>query len=328
MIRERRLSRQFLAAAEVAAFAGWRGIARSPGRGAAPSSLVAHALGVTGVDPVAHGLIFERFLNARLAVAANICLDVCADRRAEVIDFAMLRMGGTPVMLGDTAVFSSLGIEIDGLPALTFVQAALDRVNRERGRQPIDLAQIPLDDPATFDRLALGGAIGPHGLDAGWLLRAIRPECFEDVVAAVALSRPGPQSAGMAGDFVRLKQRRFPVEHEHPLLANTHGIIVYQEQIMQIAVSDAGYPPGDADVFRRVLGRQQPEAVARERDRFLRGAGEAGVTSTDAARIFFRLQRSAPFSFNRSHAVPMALIVYWAAYLEAHLPGELLRPPT
>ena len=325
IIAERRASRRFLAAAGVVRFADQRGIARSPGRGAAPSSLVAYAIGITGIDPVAHGLIFARLLHARLPEVPYLCLDVCAERRATVIDFAASRLGsGAPATGGGAAVFRSLGVEIDGLPALTSLHAALDRINRAGERPPVDLARLPLDDPRALDVLAAGKALTPHGLDAGPLLAAIRPDGFEDVVAAIALSRPAPRRAGMADRYVQVAQRRAAVEPLHPLLAGTRGLVIYQEQIIQIAIAAAGYSAADADVLRRALARQHQEVIVRERPRFIARAVEAGTPWTAAAQLFSHLERAAPSTFNRSHAVALALMVSWAAYLEAHHPGALV----
>jgi DNA polymerase III alpha subunit len=306
IIRARGASRQFLAAAEVARFAREQGIAVSPGRGAAPSSLVAYALGVTGVDPIAHGLLFERFLNSHLAAPPSICLDVCS--AAPVIAHAVNRLGGTAAPAGDSTALD-LGLEIAALPALASLRP-----------RAVDLAKIPLDDPATYERLAAGVPVELYGLDTSPLLRDLRPERFEDVVAAFALGRRG--SAGLREDLVALRHRQRAPEPQHalvaPLLAGTRGLVLYQEQVMQIAVTVARYSPDDADVFRRALAKARPEAVATHRDRFVVAAIRAGVPWLDAVLIFSRLERAAPLTFARSHAVPCALILYWAAYLEAH----------
>jgi DNA polymerase III alpha subunit len=311
VIRDRGVARRFLAAAEVVRFARERGIALSPGRGAAPSSLVAYALGATGIDPLSHQLIFERFLNAHLASAPAICLDVCARRSPEVVDHAVVHLGGRPELVGDATAMTELGLQIAGLPALAALGDHTDG----------DLAEIPLDDAAAYRRLATGRALEIHDLEAGPLLRELRPDCFEDVVATMALARPLTQASGLADLFVELKQSRCSVAPEHPLLepivASTHGLIIYQEQIMQIGATVARYSLDDGDLLRRALARGEPEAVRRHRERFLRGAFAAGVNWTDAARLFARLERSAPLTFSRSHAVSCAAIVYWAAYLEA-----------
>jgi DNA polymerase III alpha subunit len=317
-IRARRGARQFLAGAEVVRFARERGIAVSPGRGAAPSALVAYALGVTGVDPITHGLIFERFLNARIAAAPDICIDVGAEGRSVVLDFAVTRLGGTPVVTGASTVLIGLGLELAGLHALTALEAAAACLDG-RGRRPLDLAELPLDDPAAYARLASGDAIALPYLEPGAALRAIRPRCFEDVVAAIAQSRPGLRAAAPSR-FAASEEERIAVEHPlvQPILAGTRGRVLYQEQVMQIAAQVAGYPLGDADVFCRALAKARPEKVADERERFVAGAVDAGVFRPDALRIFSWLERAAPLAFNRSHAVACALIVYGAAYLEVH----------
>jgi DNA polymerase III alpha subunit len=326
-IGHRRASRQFLAAAAVARFARRRGIAVSPGRGAAPSSLVAHTLGVTGIDPLAHGLIFERFLHARSPTTPAICIDVCAERLGEVIDFAATDLGGLPEAAGDTTIFADLGLEIAGLPALTSLATAVDRINRGRNR-PLDVAGIPLDDLAAYQRLGAGEAIALPHVQTGRWLPAGGPGQFEDIVAAIARSRPGLPRPGSGDQLHGLADGR-AAEHlqVRPIVAATGGEVIYQEQAMRIAASVAGYSLGDADLFRRVLAKGHSAKIARERQRFLHGARGAGVSRTDAARIFSLLECAAPLTFNRSHAVACALIVYWASYLEAHHPGALPRLP-
>jgi DNA polymerase III alpha subunit len=325
LIRERGAARQFLAAAAVARFARERGIGIGPGRGSAPSSLVAHVLGVTGVDPVAHGLIFERFLNARLTTAPTICLDVCAAGQAEVIDFAVERLGGTPERAGEATVLAGLGLEIAGVRGLTALRTALLRVRRSTA---VELGRIPLDDPEAYRLLASGQSLDLTDSGAGPLLAALRPEHFEDLVAAIALSRPGPWGAGMTARLVALRHGEVAAEAQHPLVepavAGTRGLIIYQEQIMQVAATVAGYSLDEADVLRRALGKGRPEAVSRERDRFIIAAIHAGVSWVDAVLVFSRLQRAGPLSFNRGHAVASGLLLYWGAWLQAR--GALSSP--
>jgi DNA polymerase III alpha subunit len=295
VIRGRAAARQFLAAAEVVRFARERGIVVGPGRGAAPASLVLHALGVTAVDPLAHGLVFERFLNAHLTAAPLICLDFAAGRFAEIEAFVEPRV-------------AALGLELSGREELNVLRRAAD-----------DLLAIPLDDDQTFKRLSTGRSSELLDMDPGPLLGELRPECFEDVVAAVALCQPEARVAGLADLYVELKHSRCAVVPEHPaleaILEHTHGLILYQEQIMQIGSVIARQALDDGDLLRRALGRAWAEPVARQRQRFLRGALAAGVDWVDAGRIFTRMERSAPLAFNRAHAVACALIVYWEAYL-------------
>jgi DNA polymerase III alpha subunit len=332
IIRARGLSRRFLAAAELTRFARDRGIAVSPGRGSAPSSLVAHLLGITVADPLVHGLLFERFVHSRLPVAPNICLDVCAARQGEVIAHAVESLGGKPELGGQSTwqvtSFPDLGVELGGLPILTTLQAA--------SGHPLDLAAMPLDDAATFQTLAAGHCPGFHDpgfydLDTGQfsaLLRALRPTRFEDLVTCWALCRPG--LVATAEELIARRRGWWGVESEHPLIAHilgdTQGLILYQEQIMLIAATVAGHSLADADVLRRAL-QKRGDRLAAEEARFLDGARARGVLPSVSRAIFSRLAQSAPRSFNRSHAVSCALISYWAAHLVTHAPRPTHSPP-
>jgi DNA polymerase III alpha subunit len=270
-----------------------------------PGSLVAYGVGITGVDPVAHGLVFERFLNGRMATAPVICVDVGAEGYGEVVDYAVRRLGGRAVRAGDATAMAELGVEIGGLRAL----------GELRGWGAAELGRVPLDDRAAYGRLAAGQTIELYDLDAGGLLRRLRPERFEDLVAAVALSRRG---AGMTERFIA----GVAPESEHPAVeeavASSRGLLLYHEQIMQIAATVAGYGLDEADLLRRALGKGRPDAVAMHRDRFVVAAIRRGVPWVDAVRIF-ALQRAGPLVFNRGHAVACGLLLYWGAYLRGVL---------
>jgi DNA polymerase-3 subunit alpha len=195
----------------------------------------------------------------------------------------------------------------------------------------LDLARIPMDDAATYKLLASGETKGVFQLESSGmqqLFKDLRPDGFEDVVAAVALYRPGPLGSGMVEDFVNRKHGRAAIASLHPLvddiLAPTYGVIVYQEQVMQIAQRLAGYTLGGADLLRRAMGKKKPEEMAKQKSVFLEGAIKNGVAQEQAEHIFGLLEYFAGYGFNKSHSAAYALITYQTAWLKAHFPVELL----
>src|ERR1700743_739059 len=160
------------------------------------------------------------------------------------------------------------------------------------------------------------------------LLRGLKPDCFEDIIAAVALYRPGPLGTGMIDDFIGGKHRRKPTRKLHDLvaevLAPTYGVPVYQEQVMQIAQRLSGYTLGGADLLRRAMGKKKPEEMAKQKGIFVAGAEKNGVKTEDAERIFGLLEYFAGYGFNKSHSAAYALLTYQTAYLKANYPVEFL----
>jgi DNA polymerase-3 subunit alpha len=222
-----------------------------------------------------------------------------------------------------------------GLKTLTVLDVAVRLVDARpefvaEGKK-LDLARLPMDDAATYKLLASGETKGVFQLESSGmqqLFKDLRPDCFEDVVAAVALYRPGPLGSGMVEDFVNRKHGRAPIASLHPLvddlLQPTYGVIVYQEQVMQIAQKLAGYTLGGADLLRRAMGKKKPEEMAKQKSTFLDGARKMGVAEADAERIFGLLEYFAGYGFNKSHSAAYALITYQTAWLKAHYPVELL----
>jgi DNA polymerase III subunit alpha len=202
---------------------------------------------------------------------------------------------------------------------------------REGGHAPFNLATLPLDDKATFALLASGDTKGVFQLESSGmqqLFKDLRADCFEDIIAAVALYRPGPLGAGMVANFVNRKHGREAIAKMHPLvdelLVPTYGVVVYQEQVMQIAQALAGYSLGGADLLRRAMGKKKPEEMAKQKSVFLEGAKKKGVAEKDAEHIFGLLEYFAGYGFNKSHSAAYALLTYQTAYLKAHYPVELL----
>ncbi len=222
-----------------------------------------------------------------------------------------------------------------GLKTLTVLDIAVRLINERpdlrRAGKTFDLASIPLDDRPTYALLGSGETKGVFQLESSGmqqLFKDLRADNFEDIVAAVALYRPGPLGSGMVADFVNRKHGKAKVESLHPLvdpmLVPTYGVIVYQEQVMQIAQALAGYTLGGADLLRRAMGKKKPEEMAKQKGIFLEGAKGKGVDEADAERIFGLLEYFAGYGFNKSHSAAYALITYQTAYLKAHYPVELL----
>ncbi len=219
-----------------------------------------------------------------------------------------------------------------GLRTLTVLDIAVRLIDRRTGRsEPFRLDRIPLDDPATFALLQSGETTNVFQLESTGmqnLFKQLRPDCFEDIIAAVALYRPGPMGAGMHTDFVERKHGRKKVEYPDPslqsILEDTRGVIVYQEQVMQIAQQMAGYSLGGADLLRRAMGKKKESEMAKQKESFITGAIERGHSKEKAEEVFELMAYFAGYGFNKSHSAAYALITYQTAYLKAHFPVEFV----
>jgi DNA polymerase-3 subunit alpha len=433
---------------EFVAWASANGIPVGPGRGSCVGSLVCCALGITEPDPIAYGLLFERFLNPERVSLPDIDIDFCMDRRdrviahvadtyghdavAQIMTFGTLaaraavrdvaRAQGKPYGLADRlakmipyevgmtlakaraseadldaliagddevaeiwemaekleGVVRSVGrhaagvviaptkltdfvplaadedggglvtqfdkddveraglVKFDflGLKTLTVIDWALAGINAERaarGEAALDLSGIPLDDAATFALLARSATTGIFQLESSGmkeLIRRLKPDSFEDVIALMALYRPGPLNSGMVDDYVDRKHGRAPVAYPHPVLepvlAPTYGVILYQEQVMQIAQVLSGYSLGGADLLRRAMGKKKADEMAEQRHAFVAGAVERGVAAEQASHIFDLVEKFAGYGFNKSHSVGYAVITYRTAWLKAHHPAHFM----
>lgn len=421
-------------------FSHERGIATGPGRGSAAGSLVAYLLRITDVDPVRHGLLFERFLNPERVSMPDIDIDFEYERRWEVIDYVSRRYGrdrvaqiitfgtmaakaairdagrvmGLPPSLIDRVakmIPNALGITLDqalaeqpalaqqyerdervrtlidaargieGLPRHTSTHAAgvviapsalTDYVPVQRAadggvvtqydmasleavgllkmdflglrtlsiiERTRELASRRLGRPAVIDEnfrdaetyalLSRGDTDGCFQLESAGVkqvLRELKPNQFEDLVAVISLYRPGPME--QIEEFIRAKHGQSPVHYPHedlrPILEDTYGIIVYQEQIMQIASRMAGFTLGQADVLRRAVGKKKREVLLEQRDAFVSGCVARGYDETLAREVYDLIVRFADYGFNRSHAVAYAVLSWRTAYLKAHYPAEFL----
>ncbi len=223
-----------------------------------------------------------------------------------------------------------------GLRTLTIIDWAVRLVNAKRlaaGEAPLDLARLPLDDAETYRLLKSGRTSAVFQLESRGmtdLVRKLQPDRFDDVVAVLALFRPGPLQSGMVEDFIARKHGRASgaIDYLHPSLAEilkpTYGVILYQEQVMQIAQTLAGYTLGGADLLRRAMGKKKPEEMAKQRSTFVDGAVARGVAASRAGYIFDLIEKFAGYGFNKSHSVAYALLAYQTAWLKAHYPEAFM----
>lgn len=217
-----------------------------------------------------------------------------------------------------------------GLKTLTVLQTACDIIKQSQGVD-IDLNELPLDDPKTYTLLCGGNTTGVFQLESTGITEMtvrLKPNCFDDLVAILALYRPGPLDAGMVDHYIERKHGREKVTYLHPLmessLSDTYGIILYQEQIMQLARELAGYSLAEADILRKAMGKKIPEEMAKQRTRFLSGASEKGIPEKLANEIFDQMETFARYGFNRSHSAAYALISFQTAYLKSHYNVEFM----
>ncbi len=218
-----------------------------------------------------------------------------------------------------------------GLKTLTVIDKACRNVRRHPQQAEFDIGTIPIDDAATFTLLQKGqtGAVFQVESDGMRdLLTRLLPDCFEDIIALVALYRPGPLESGMVDDFIERKHGRqktvYPLPELEPILRETYGVILYQEQVMKIAQVLAGYSLGQADMLRRAMGKKKPEEMAKQREIFMKGAAEKNHPAEQAEQIFDLMEKFAGYGFNKSHSAAYALISYQTAYLKAHFPQAFM----
>ncbi len=217
-----------------------------------------------------------------------------------------------------------------GLKTLSVLEEALENI-RENGKNCPSLEDIPLDDLKTYEMLQNGDTLGVFQLESDGmrrLLKKLRPDCFGDLVAVLALYRPGPLGSGMVDQYVERKHGKAKVEYLHPLLEpvlkETYGVVLYQEQVMQCAARMAGYSLGEADLLRRAMGKKKVEVMEQQRAKFVTGAVERGVDRKKAEEIFDIVQEFAGYGFNKSHSAAYALISYHTGYLKANYPSEFM----
>jgi len=443
VISRMRFEGYFLVVWDIVRAARERGIAVGPGRGSAAGSLVCFVLGITSINPLEHGLLFERLLNPERVSMPDIDVDFCDDRRQEVIEYVIGKYGKNnvcqiitfgrlaaraavrdvgrvlkvpygdvdklakmiPTQVGTTLskalssvpelaeryrteptvksvidlslaleglarhasthaagivitptdltdhvplfrtnkgevttqyemkILEEIGmlkIDILGLKTLTQIKKTIDLVEKHEGAR-LDVDAIPFDDPATFELLCRAQTVGVFQLESSGMrevLRRIAPSCFEDVTAINALYRPGPLGSDMVSDFIECKHGRKQITYEdprlEPILAETYGVILYQEQVMRIASDLAGFSLGDADNLRRAMAKKKKAEMEKRRGQFTAGAVSRGVSKKKASKIFDLINYFSGYGFNKSHSAAYAVISLQTAYLKAHYPAAFM----
>jgi DNA polymerase-3 subunit alpha len=433
----------------VADFINWakkNGIPVGPGRGSGAGSLVAYSLGITDLDPLRYGLLFERFLNPERVSMPDFDIDFCQDNRDRVIEYVKGKYGHDAVSqiatfgtLGAKAVVRDAGRVLDlpytkcdqlskliphnpadpwtleralkdepafaeavaadeetqqlielarplegltrnvgmhaggvliapgkltdfcplycapgandaaisqfdkddveaiglvkfdflGLTTLTILDLTLEYVRRLDPDFALTLETLPLDDAKTYDvfkQAATAAIFQFESRGMRELLKRAKPDRLEDLIALNALYRPGPMD--LIPDFIERKHGRQRVEYLHPsiepILAETYGVMVYQEQVMRIAQVVGGYSLGGADLLRRAMGKKKPEEMAKHRTIFVEGAGRQGVDARTATELFDLMEKFAGYGFNKSHSAAYALVAYQTAYFKAHYPAAFM----
>ena len=434
----------FLIVADFINYAKDNGVPVGPGRGSAAGSLVAYALAITDLDPLEHGLIFERFLNPSRISMPDIDVDFCINGRDKVLEYVSQRYGGgdyvaqiitfgklktravirdvgraldiplaevdsiaklvpdvlnikldqaleqepklreleqsrsdiadliaicrvleglprhasthaAGVVIGDKPLVEYLPLykgkkgeivtQLDmklveniglvkfdflGLRNLTVIDHTLTLI-RQQDKQVPDLSNLNVSDAKTYELLGTGDTTGVFQLESSGmkdLLVRLKPECFADITALVALYRPGPLESGMVTDFVDRKHGRKAVEYMipelAPILKDTYGVIVYQEQVMKIASALASYTMAEADGLRKAMGKKIASMMAEHRERFVKGAVENGHDEHKAKALFDLMEKFGGYGFNKSHSAAYALIAFQTAYLKSHYPVEFI----
>ena len=433
----------FLVVWDFIRYAREQGIAVGPGRGSSAGSLTAYCLGITNIDPIRYGLLFERFLNPERISMPDMDIDFSDDRRDEVIRYVAERYGRDRVAhiitfgtLGAKAAIRDVGrvlgmpyadvdriaklvpnfplnITLDdahqkslplaemvrsqanvrelweiartlegctrhasvhasavvisdepleeyiplykdpkrpelitgyamgpieklgllkmdflGLRTLTVLANTVALIKESRGLD-LDLDRLPLDDKKTYEMLSEAKTFGVFQLESSGMrdaLRGLRPEQLEDLIAMVSLYRPGPME--LIPDFIQRKHGRSKITYEHPAMEKftreTYGIMVYQEQIMQIASEMAGFTMGEADILRRAMGKKDRELMAKQREKFITGCRERNTAPAKAERVWELMEKFAGYGFNKSHAAAYGLVAYQTAYFKANYPVEFM----
>lgn len=223
-----------------------------------------------------------------------------------------------------------LKMDILGLRTLTVIDRTLQIVRQTRGLD-LDMDTLPLDDPLVYELLSAGNTVGVFQLESNGLrqlLRDMKPSCFEDIIAVIALYRPGPLGSGMVEDFISRKHGRAAMQYLHPslepILQETYGVILYQEQVMRIASDLASFSMAEADGLRRAMGKKKAQEIANQRDKFVSGAAANGISPDISGHLFDLMESFAGYGFNKSHSAAYALISYQTAYLKAYFPTEYM----
>ncbi|MDI6758896.1 MAG: DNA polymerase III subunit alpha [Candidatus Omnitrophota bacterium] len=414
-----------------------------PGRGSAAGSLVSYLLGITDIDPLKYGLLFERFLNPDRLGLPDIDIDFCYEKRQEIINYvtekygrenvaqiitfgtmqakAVIRDVGrvmgisysevdkiakmipydpnitlkdaveneselkalyqndpqitklintallleglnrhasvhaagvviadkplgeymplfktaddqitTGYSMGALEKIGLLKVDFLGLRTLTVIDQTIKLIKETQGKD-VDINSLGLDDQNTYKLLIQSRSIGVFQLESSGmrdLLKKLEPQKFEDLIALLALYRPGPIGSGMLDDFIQRKNKRLAIKYDHKaleaILKETYGIMVYQEQIMQIASTLAGFTLSEADLLRRAMSKKYPEVMEKQRARFVSGCAKGEINSSLANKIFDLIEHFSGYGFNKSHSAAYALISFRTAFLKANYPVEFM----
>jgi len=329
------------------------GVPVGPGRGSGAGSLVAYVLKITDLDPLAYDLLFERFLNPERVSMPDFDVDFCMDGRDRVIDYVAEAYGRNAVsqiitfgtmaakaVVRDVARVQgkSYGLADRLSKMIPFeVGMTLEKAyEQEEILRDLNIDFIPLDDRKTYELLQKAETTAVFQLESRGmkeLIKKLKPDCLEDLIALVALFRPGPLQSGMVDDFINRKHGRAELAYPHPdyqydglqpVLAPTYGIILYQEQVMQIAQVMAGYTLGGADMLRRAMGKKKPEEMAKQRGGFIEGCANNGIDGDLAGNIFDLVEKFAGYGFNKSHSAAYGLVSYQTAWLKTHHPAPFM----
>lgn len=231
--------------------------------------------------------------------------------------------------MGSVESIGLLKFDFLGLKTLTIIEKTLEHIKDNSAE--LSLKNIPLEDPKTYELLSSGQTTGIFQLESSGMrdiLVKMQPNRFEDLIALVALYRPGPIGSGMIDDFIKRKKGQTPVKYDLPqlreILDETYGVILYQEQVMRIANKLANFTMGQADILRKAMGKKKPEEMEKQKEAFLKGAVSNGISEKKATRIFDLMAFFAEYGFNKSHSAAYAYLAYQTAYLKAHYPVEFM----
>lgn len=236
----------------------------------------------------------------------------------------------TQFSMGTVEELGLLKMDMLGLRTLTVISDAIKTIAESTGEN-LDIDKIPIDDKLTYEMLSRGEAAGVFQLESSGMraiLKELKPEVFEDIVALVALYRPGPLGSGMVEDFIKNKHGIKKTSYLHPklepILKDTYGVILYQEQVMRISSELAGFTLGEADMLRRAMGKKKPEIIAGLRTQFVEGAVKNGIDEDIAGQIFDLMEYFAGYGFNKSHSAAYAMVTYQTAYLKANYEHQFM----
>lgn len=327
---------QYLIAWDITRWAREQGIMVGPGRGAVGGSLVAYCLGISNLDPIRLDLLFERFLSPARTKPPEMSIDVQDDRFTQVIGYVVTRYGQDGAQsaspyhdyLSPRALVGSLGLELCGSAPLRTISWACQLVRQACGPE-LAMDRITDGDEETYQLISRGDTEGVYHLESEGmrdLLRELKPSRLEDLVAILALYRPGPMN--LIPDFIAKKNGEVPVSYDHallePILKATYGITVYQEQVMRIGKEVAGFDVEQVEKLRKAMGKKDPDAIETLKKPFVEAALKKGVSAEQAEKIFDDVHRLAGHAFNKSHAAACATLAYQTAYLKAHYPDEYM----